>query len=74
MLFRSSRKALRYNENDERGVFIVRGDSLVFKKVNVVYWGEGYVICSQETDDDYLKLYDEIVTEGKDLYDGKVIR
>lgn len=71
---RVSRKALRYNENDERGVFIVRGDSLVFKKVNVVYWGEGYVICSQETDDDYLKLYDEIVTEGKDLYDGKVIR
>lgn len=71
---RVSRKALRYNENDERGVFIVRGDSLVFKKVNVVYWGEGYVICSQEADDDYLKLYDEIVTEGKDLYDGKVIR
>lgn len=71
---RVSRNALRYNEKDERGVFIVRGDSLMFKKVNVVYWGEGYVICSQEKDDDYLKLYDEIVTEGKNLYDGKVVR
>lgn len=71
---RVSRNALRYNKKDERGVFIVRGDSLMFKKVNVVYWGEGYVICSQEKDDDYLKLYDEIVTEGKDLYDGKVVR
>ncbi|MCM1166123.1 MAG: hypothetical protein NC299_04960 [Lachnospiraceae bacterium] len=71
---RVSRKALRYNDEDERGVFIVRGDNLVFKKVNVVYWGEGYVICSQEKEDDYLKLYDEIVTEGKDLYDGKAIR
>ena len=71
---RVSRKALRYNDKDERGVYIERGQNLVFKKVNVIYWGEGYVICSQEKDDDYLKLYDKIVTEGKDLYDGKVIR
>ncbi len=70
---RVSRKALRYNDKDERGVFIVRGQNLMFKKVNVVYWGEDYVICTQEQDDDYLKLYDRIVTEGKDLYDGKVI-
>lgn len=70
---RVSRKALRYNDKDERGVFIERGQNLLFKKVNVVYWGEDYVICTQEQDDDYLKLYDKIVTEGKDLYDGKVI-
>lgn len=70
---RVSRKALRYDENENRGVFVQRGQTLVFKKVNVVYWGEGYVICSQEKDDDYLKLYDKIVVEGKDLYDGKVI-
>lgn len=70
---RVSRKALRYNDKDERGVFIVRGQNLMFKKVNVIYWGEDYVICSQEQDDDYLKLYDRIVTEGKDLYDGKVV-
>lgn len=71
---RVSRKALHYDENGERGVYIVRGQNLLFKKVNVVYWGEGYVICSQERDDDYLKLYDKIVTEGgKELYDGKVI-
>lgn len=70
---RVSRKALRYDAEGNRGVFIVRGGSLYFKKVNVVYWGEDYVICSQESGDDYLMLYDEIVTEGKDLYDGKVI-
>lgn len=70
---RVSRKALRYNDKDERGVFIERGQNLLFKKVNVIYWGEDYVICSQEQDDDYVKLYDKIVTEGKDLYDGKVI-
>lgn len=70
---RVSRKALRYNDKEEQGVFIERGQNLLFKKVNVIYWGEDYVICSQEQDDDYLKLYDKIVTEGKDLYDGKVI-
>ncbi|MBQ8172139.1 MAG: hypothetical protein IJZ95_09140 [Oscillospiraceae bacterium] len=70
---RVSRDALRYNEAQERGVFIVRGSSLVFKKVNVVYWGEDYVICSQEDSDDFLKLYDKIVTEGKDLHDGKIV-
>ncbi len=70
---RVSREAIRYNEAEERGVYIVRGSSLAFKKINVIYWGEDYVICSQEDDDEYLKLYDEIVTEGKELYDGRII-
>lgn len=71
---RVSRKALRYDENGERGVFILRGQSLVFKKVNVIYWADDYVICSQEANENYLMMYDQIVTEGKDLYDGKVVR
>lgn len=70
---RVPRTALHYDENEQRGVFVLRGQTLVFKKVEVVYWGEGYVICSQVKDDEYLKLYDKIVVEGKDLYDGKVI-
>lgn len=71
---RVPRKALRFNEENERGVYILRGQSLVFKKVNVVYWGADYVICSQEAGTEYLMLYDEVVTEGKDLRDGKVVR
>lgn len=70
---RVSRGAIRYNDEGERGVYIVRGTSLAFKKINVLYWGEDYVICSQETGEDYLKLYDRIVTEGRDLYEGKVV-
>ncbi len=88
---RVPRKALRYNEDGERGVFVEQGRNLVFKKVDVVYWADDYVICKQnvfkkrgdassedadeyeEIDDDYLKLYDIIVTEGKDLYDGKFV-
>lgn len=70
---RVSREAIRYNENEERGVYIVRGSSLAFRKINVVYWGDDYVICSQEDSEEYIKLYDEIVTEGKDLHDGRVV-
>lgn len=70
---RVSRKALRYNDKDERGVYVVRGQSAVFRKVDVVYWGSDYVIVEQNLDDEYLKLYDRIITEGKDLYDGKII-
>ena len=89
---RVPRKALSYNENNERGVFVEQGQNLVFKKVDVIYWGDDYVICKQNVykkheynsgedpgdyeetiDEDYLKLYDIIVTEGKELYDGKFI-
>lgn len=70
---RVSRSAIRYDDEGERGVFIISGSSLAFKKINPLYWGEDYVICSQEDDNDYLRLYDRIVTEGKDLYVGKVV-
>ncbi len=65
--------ALRRNDKNEQGVYIVRGQSLVFKRVDVVYWGEDYVICAQNPDEGYLMMYDEVVVEGVDLYDGKVI-
>lgn len=70
---RVSRSAIRFNEEQERGVFVVEGGKLVFRKISVEYWGDDYIICSQEPGDDYLKLYDKIVTEGKDLYEGKVV-
>lgn len=70
---RVSRSAIRYNDQQERGVFIVQGGKLVFRKIDVEYWGEDYIICAQVPDDGYLKLYDKIVTEGKDLYEGKVV-
>lgn len=86
---RVPRKALRYNDDNECGVFVERGQIIVFKKVDVIYWADDYVICRQnvykktenesdpdterQIDEDYLKLYDIIVTEGKELYDGKFI-
>lgn len=70
---RVSREAIRFDEDQERGVYVVEGGKLVFRKIDVEYWGDDYVICSQSAEDDHLKLYDKIVTEGKDLYEGKVV-
>lgn len=70
---RIKRSALRENDSGELGVYIKRDNTLLFRKVSVEYWGEDYVICKQETGDDFLKLYDNVVVEGKDLYDGKIV-
>lgn len=62
------------------GVYRVNGASLefvqVFKEIEI----NGYMICRTdlaETDilytDDTISLYDEVVVEGKDLYDGKLV-
>jgi hypothetical protein len=55
------------------GVFVLQGNKLVFKEVNPIYVNENYVICEQNPDSN-LKLYDQVVVEGTDLYDGKIIR
>ncbi len=52
-----------------KGVYILRSNSVTFRKINIVWSEEEYVICK----DDELRLYDEIITKGKDLYDGKAI-
>ena len=52
-----------------KGVYILRSNSVTFREINIVWTSDEYVICN----DDEIKLYDEIITKGKDLYDGKAI-
>ncbi len=63
-----------------QGVYVVSGNILEFKEVVIAYSGEDYIICKQSPDADELfngttvELYDRVVTEGTDLYDGKSVR
>ena len=67
-------KAIRF-ENDERGVYIVDGNVFTFKKVEVIYEGDSFVLSAIDDDSNELvSTYDEVVTEGKNLYDQKLIR
>jgi len=68
--------AIRFNEQQEPGVFVQEGNVIVFKRIQVAYHSEkgSYSICEiNDTDKSYLQVFDDIVTEGKDLYDGKIV-
>lgn len=71
----------KYGENENGstwGVYIKRGNYLKFKKINPIYWGEKEVICSysleEAADENYIQVGDLTVKNGKNLYDGKIIR
>lgn len=65
-------KAVRFVDG-KKGVYVVSGSVISFVPVNVLYSTDGYCICEVQTTGVRLKLYDEIVIKGKNLYDGKVI-
>lgn len=66
-------------DNLVQGVYVKYGSELIFKQVYIVYSDDDYIICSVDPGEDVLvngttlSLYDEVVIEGDDLYDGKLI-
>lgn len=70
---RISQKALRILDG-EKGVYVKSGYSVKFKKVDILYTGSDYYLCQiQYGSSDQLSLFDEVIVEGTDLYDGKPI-
>lgn len=66
-------KALRV-VNGERGVFVVSGIEANFVKIDVIYQDDEYAICELNiSDESKLRLYDEIIVKGKNIYDGKIV-
>lgn len=53
------------------GVYVKTGNTINFAAVDVIYTGNGFVVCSYDGE---LRLYDEVVVKGNDLYDGKVVQ
>ncbi len=69
------KKALRVVE-EQTGVYVVSGMSLKFVPVEVIYSTKDneYIICKQEkSNENVLRLYDEVVVKGRKLYDGKIV-
>jgi hypothetical protein len=69
---RISKKSLRMPDSVS-GVYVVEGMQIKFKKVKIVYTADDFVLCEKSDDDDALRLYDQVVVKGKNLYDGKII-
>ncbi len=58
----------------EKGVYVVRGNLLGFRKIRVLYSTESYsIVDNPNGDSDYIKLYDKVVTKGVELYDNKLL-
>ena len=71
---RLNKNAVRFNENNEQGVYVKNGTQILFKKINIIHEEEGYYLTQyNETDAEFLRLYDDVVIDGRDLYDKKTI-
>lgn len=70
---RLNSKAIRHNEDHEQGVYIISGEQIKFKKINIIYEGNGFCLTEyNDSNSEYLQFYDEVVIEGKELYDSKL--
>ncbi|MDR0404979.1 MAG: hypothetical protein LBH37_04260 [Oscillospiraceae bacterium] len=69
-------------QKNTTGVFVLYGNKVIFKEVIILSPSEKeYIICKYNPDldevfcDNYLKIYDKVVTRGIDLlYDGKIVK
>ncbi len=68
--------AIRNNGEGAVGVYSLNNVSMKFKKVDILFEDENNVLCSSSSDDAsaYLRDFDKIIVQGKDLYDNKPIR
>jgi hypothetical protein len=61
------------------GVYVMEGNQVLFRQIVPLYSTENYVVCDVNPSEDDLmtastvQLSDEVVVEGSDLYNGKVV-
>ena len=83
---RISNEALTSDENGTEGVYILSGKRVSFKPVNIIHYGENYVMATavtfynedgsvdyEKTSENEIKAFDRVITKGRNLSDGKVI-
>lgn len=60
-----------------KGVYVIRNNTARFIPVNILYSNKEWMIVSEEKPQDselYLKIYDELIVRGRNLYNGKEVR
>ena len=68
------KRAIVIDENQQAGVYIRFGNAVAFRKIEQQFSEPAeYAICKEINEDGYLRMYDDIIVGGRDLYDGKVI-
>ncbi len=57
------RDAIRFKD-DQKGVYVILGNEVTFKKIEVIYEGNDFVVSKNTSDSEYLLLYDQILLEA----------
>ncbi len=59
------REAVRFNKNNEKGVYVLLGQRIAFKKVDVIYECEDYLLSAITSDTSYISVYEDIILSGE---------
>lgn len=66
--------AIHFDEEGNKGVFVKLGVNVYFKRIEVIRTEGDYTLVRDTTEKDgFLSLYDSVIVEGNDLYDGKIV-
>jgi len=69
------KKSSIHVDNGKTGVFIDSGGIAKFKEAQILINGQDIAIIKQDgTNKDALSLYDSVIVEGKNIYDGKLLK
>lgn len=71
---RIASSAIHFDEEGNKGVYVKVGVNIFFKKIEVIRTEDDYTLVKDTTDKDgFLSLYDSVIVEGTELYDGKIV-
>lgn len=62
--------------NGQRGVYVKYGDLQRFRRITILYEDDNYILVPEDGkvgSDNELRLYDEVIVEGSNLQDGKLL-
>lgn len=57
----------------QQGVFVVWGNEIKFKRIVPVYQTGDKLLCAYNLSDSCLKMYDKVVDNPKEVYDGQIV-
>ncbi len=71
--FKVPTSAIHIDEDGNKCVYALVANEVSLRQGEIIYSTDDYAIFEYDPDNsDAIRLYDRIITEGKDLYDGKI--
>lgn len=59
------REAIRFNKKNEKGVYILQGQRIAFKKLDIIFECDEYLLSKITSDNEYVSVYDDIILNGE---------